>query len=140
MTNNNDQPIPSFTEIPPVRCAELLATHSVGRVAWNTPDGPQILPVSYAVHDKNIVFRTSPYGVLSQLIQRSPVAFEIDQLDPETHTGWSIQVQGQAEAVQEPAELVHLWTLDDPRPWAPGIRNVFISITARIISGRAISA
>jgi nitroimidazol reductase NimA-like FMN-containing flavoprotein (pyridoxamine 5'-phosphate oxidase superfamily) len=139
MTTDGGHPT-SFRELSESRCAELLAAHAVGRVAWQAPDGPQILPVSYAMHDNRIVLRTSPYGPLSQLIRRCAVAFEVDELDLETSTGWSILVRGTAESLAQPTELVGLWTLDGPTPWATGIRNVFIAITARTISGRVIGA
>ena len=37
-------------------CWRLLAGKSVGRVGYVAPDGPQILPVNYAVRDTSIVF------------------------------------------------------------------------------------
>ena len=30
-------------------CLELLATKTVGRVAYCTPDGPEVLPLNYVV-------------------------------------------------------------------------------------------
>ena len=39
----------SFQVLPEARCRELLAAHTAGRVAWNAPDGPHVLPVSYAI-------------------------------------------------------------------------------------------
>ena len=58
----------------------------IGRVGWNTVDGPQILPVTYAFRDGSIVFRTAPYGALSELRTVRQVAF--DQFDTQTRTGW----------------------------------------------------
>ncbi len=131
---------PRFQEISQGRCAELLAGNTVGRVAWNSPDGPQLLPVTYAMYDHRIVLRTSPYGALSQLASRREVAFEVDELDKESNSGWSVVVRGTAEAVAEPAELVKMWALDGLVPWATGVRNLFISITPRSISGRTARA
>ena len=70
-----------FHEISRARCEELLASRTVGRVAWNSPDGPQLLPVTYAMVKDQVVFRTSPYGVLSQLVRPCQVVFEVDELD-----------------------------------------------------------
>ena len=50
----------SFSAISPSRCTELMSTQSVGRVAWQGPDGLQILPVTYVYFDGSVVFRTSP--------------------------------------------------------------------------------
>ena len=100
----------SFQELPAARCRELLAGQTMGRVAWNAPDGPQLVPVNYAYYNKTIVFRTVPEGVLSQLARRTNVAFEIDGLDEDARTGWSVVVRGSAERVMQDFNLVELWT------------------------------
>jgi nitroimidazol reductase NimA-like FMN-containing flavoprotein (pyridoxamine 5'-phosphate oxidase superfamily) len=56
-----------FQEIPREEYEHLLAAQSTGRVAWNSPDGPQVLPVAYGIYVHDVVFRTSPHGVLAQL-------------------------------------------------------------------------
>lgn len=132
---------PRFQEIGRRRCEELLAEHSMGRVAWNADDGPELLPVTYAMTSGEVVFRTSPYGALSQLAKEPcRVAFEIDDIDPERGSGWSVLVRGTSRGIVQPQELVKMWTVDGIVPWASGIRNVFIAITPRSISGRAVRA
>jgi nitroimidazol reductase NimA-like FMN-containing flavoprotein (pyridoxamine 5'-phosphate oxidase superfamily) len=121
-------------------CIELLQAHDVGRLAWQTADGPQILPISYVFHEGRVVFRTSPYGPMSELIRPAEVALEIDELDLQRRAGWSVVVQGRAEPVDEPAELVRLWAVDGAVPWAAGVRNLFIQITPRRITGRTLKA
>jgi nitroimidazol reductase NimA-like FMN-containing flavoprotein (pyridoxamine 5'-phosphate oxidase superfamily) len=130
----------SSAEIAPARCEELLAAHTMGRVAWQAPDGPLIIPVTYAYYAKMVVFRTSPYGVLSQLATRSSVAFEVDDVDPAASSGWSVLVRGSCEAITEPSDLVELWKKDGLVPWAAGVRNLFIAITPSAISGRTVKA
>ena len=44
-----------------------------GRIAWQAANGPQILPITYTWHDDGLVFRTSPYGVLSELVRPKAV-------------------------------------------------------------------
>jgi uncharacterized protein len=90
----DDESPSEFRAISPARCQELLESQSVGRLAWQAADGPQILPVTYAWHEGTIIFRTSPYGVLSELIRPTEVALEIDDLDQKTRQGWSVVVQG----------------------------------------------
>jgi hypothetical protein len=46
--------------------------------------------VTYTYYAKTIVFRTSPYGVLSSLERHTRVAFEIDDIDEERESGWSV--------------------------------------------------
>lgn len=136
----DEYPTAEFTPLSPTRCRELLESQSIGRVAWQAADGPQILPVTYVCHDGTIIFRTSPYGVLSELVRPTDVALEIDELDPEGPRGWSVVVQGRAQGVAEPDQLVRMWTVSGVVPWASGIRNVFIQIIPHRISGRAVAA
>ena len=129
-----------FRAMSPTRCQELLESQTVGRVAWQAADGPQILPVTYAWHDGTIIFRTSPYGLLSELIRPTEVALEIDELDQKNRRGWSVVVHGRAQGVAEPDQLVRMWTVGGVVPWAAGVRNVFIQITPHRVSGRVVAA
>ena len=129
-----------FAPISPDRCRELLESQSIGRVAWQAADGPQILPVTYAWYEGTIIFRTSPYSVLSELVRPTEVALEIDDLDQKSHRGWSVVVQGRAQGVAEPDRLVRMWTVGGVVPWAPGVRNVFIQIVPHRVTGRVVAA
>ena len=136
----DDRSTSEFSAISPARCQELLESQSVGRIAWQAADGPQILPVTYAWHNGMIIFRTSPYGVLSELIRPTAVAMEIDELDQVHRRGWSVVVQGLAQGVAEPDQLVRMWTEGSVVPWAAGVRNVFIQITPHKLTGRVVAA
>jgi nitroimidazol reductase NimA-like FMN-containing flavoprotein (pyridoxamine 5'-phosphate oxidase superfamily) len=127
----------NYTDLTLSECQVLLESRDIGRIGWNAGGGPQILPVSYACVGDLIVFRTSPFGVLSELVRPSQVVLEVDELDPARHTGWSVIVHGRAQAVASPALLTHLWTVDGAEPWAGGVRNVFIGITAERVTGRS---
>lgn len=129
-----------FRALTEERCRELLASRHEGRIAWEAPDGPQLLPVSYALHHGEIAFRTSPYGVLSQLRAPTPVAFEIDDLHPADGVAWSVLVRGRAEPVTASIDLAALWGTADLVPWASGTRNLVILVRERSISGRAVTA
>jgi len=139
-TTTQDDSSSHFEEIPREECQRLLGAQSTGRVAWNSPDGPQVLPVSYRLYIDDIVFRTSPYGVLAQLVKPTEVAFEIDDIDQAHGVGWSVLVRGRAKAVVAPHELASLWTKPGAVPWAPGTRNVWIAISAHTITGRRLKA
>lgn len=115
-----------------------MATHR--RTGWfHAPDGPQILPVTYQYRHGSLVFRTSPVGVLSGLVRRTSVAFEIDGIDEHNKSGWSVLVLGFAEAMAHNYLLASAWETG-PVPWADGTRNLFIEIKPRKISGRAVRA
>jgi len=121
-------------------CLELLTSRRIGRIAWRAADSIQILPVTFIWYDETIVFRTSAYGLLSELVREADVAFEVDDIDEDGRSGWSVVVRGRARATAEPEELSRLWRLDDPVPWASGTRNLFIQISPTLITGRMVSA
>jgi len=127
----------NYVDLTPDECQTLLESRDIGRIGWNAGHGPQIFPVSYACVADLVVFRTSPFGVLSELVRPTQVVFEVDDLDPARHTGWSLIAHGRAQAVASPALLTHLWTVDGAEPWAGGVRNVFIGITVERLTGRS---
>ena len=100
----------------------------MGRIAWTAADGPQLFPVSYVWHDGQVIFRTSPYGVLSELVQRTAVVFEVDDIDQERRLGWSILVRGCAAGIA-PDELTRPAVMTAALPWASGHRNLIIAVT-----------
>ncbi len=128
-----------FAEIPKARCEDLLAGHKAGRVAWNSADGPKIMPVTYQYWNGMVVFRTAPEGPLAALTRRTRVAFEIDDIDEKAETGWSVVVLGFSEGITQSYTLSTLWRTG-PVPWAGGVRNVFVTISPQSITGRAVNA
>ena len=127
----------NFAELSEAECKEFLEQHSAGRIGFMAPEGPQILPVTYQYRNGNIIFRTSPAGPLADLVRRTSVAFEIDGIDEQDKSGWSVLVLGFAEAMAHNYLLTSAWETG-PVPWADGIRNLFIEIKPRKISGRAV--
>lgn len=118
------------------QCLDLLRSGVVGRVAVVTPDGPRIQPVNYAVHGDSVVFRTTAYSELGTYGRNAELAFEIDQLDYETHLGWSVVAVGVAHVVADADELTEIRESWDPRPWASGSRNLYLRIAWRKLTGR----
>jgi uncharacterized protein len=137
--STSDAPRRRFTTIPATECLTLVGSQVIGRVGWNTTEGPQILPVTFVLRDGVIVFRTSPYGALSELRNVRQVAFEVDEFDVTTRTGWSVLVRGTAKPASNPDELAGHWDRDEPLPWAGGSRTLFITITPEHVAGRVIS-
>jgi nitroimidazol reductase NimA-like FMN-containing flavoprotein (pyridoxamine 5'-phosphate oxidase superfamily) len=119
---------------------ELLRAGVFGRVALATADGPHIIPLNYSVVDDAVVVATSPYSLLAGEGPGGLVAFEVDHVDYDTHTGWSVLVRGRAELVTDPEEVRRLKETWPPRPWAGGSRNLHLCITCTEITGRSIGA
>ena len=127
-------------ELGPSECRALLGDHQVGRVAVVAPDGPHIIPVNYALVDEALVFRTSPFSLLATHGREATVAFEVDDLDQVTHTGWSVLVRGRTGPVFSSTEIAHIRRIWEPVPWADGVRNLYIRLTPTQVSGRRIGA
>ena len=127
----------NFAELSEAECMELLEQHTAGRIGFMAPEGPQILPVTYQYRNGSVIFRTSPVGPLAELARRTSVAFEIDGIDEQDKSGWSVLLLGFAEAMAHNYLLTSAWETG-PVPWADGTRNLFIEIKPRKISGRAV--
>ncbi|HEY8340454.1 MAG TPA: pyridoxamine 5'-phosphate oxidase family protein [Egibacteraceae bacterium] len=126
----------TVTELTVDECLRLLEHQYVGRIATVRDGLPLVQPVNYVLHEGCVVIRLD-YGRLLDEIHGSQVAFEVDDIDPLYHSGWSVVVQGRAEEVWHPAELEVLRELP-LRPWAPGDRDHYVRILPRSITGRRI--
>jgi nitroimidazol reductase NimA-like FMN-containing flavoprotein (pyridoxamine 5'-phosphate oxidase superfamily) len=127
-----------FQHLPPEECRDLLGAKSVGRVAFTGPDGPQVLPVNYVVHRRDIFFRTATDSTLAKAMRNSRVAFEIDDIDEFLQSGWSVVAVGDADLVDDPDLLVELWGDQGPKPWAAGLRTQFVRIRPIRVTGRRV--
>ncbi len=123
-------------ELTQEECLRLLRAGIFGRVAVTTPDGPHIVPVNYSVVDDTIVFRTTPYSILGTYAQNTQMAFEIDHVDYEYYSGWSVVASGRGEAITDSHQLDAITAGWRPNPWASGSRNMFFGIRWTSITGR----
>jgi hypothetical protein len=121
-------------DLTPHECAELLGGVHVGRVAWCTPTGPVVIPINLVYHDGRVWIRTTPYSSLARdWGSGTGLAFQIDEVDEFTTSGWSVLVRGHGER-QTVADLpTDLGTFES---WAEGPRPFIVSIDAREITGK----
>jgi uncharacterized protein len=122
-------------ELSDEECWGQLGSRSIGRVAFWTGDGPLIYPVNYVVDSDRIVLRVSAYGPLVINAQHGEVAFEVDELDADLHTGWSLIAVGPVSVLEadEAREMTNLRLL---KPWAAGSRSAYVAIAPRRLTGR----
>jgi nitroimidazol reductase NimA-like FMN-containing flavoprotein (pyridoxamine 5'-phosphate oxidase superfamily) len=125
-----------FQELGRQQCYQLLATQEVARVARQAADALQILPVTYALFEGAIYFRTSPHSIVSELARPTEVALEVDELDEERRTGWSVVVHGRSASVAPLENLSQRWELDSLMPWPAGLRTLVVRVVPFDISGR----
>ena len=117
-------------------CLRLLESVPVGRVSFSIGGEVVTLPVNHAVDGQEVVFRTDRGSKLSASYRQDPVAFEADDYDPETRTGWSVLIKGRAEVIREDSEIQRLRQLD-LYPWVTAAEHPFwIRIRPTSITGR----
>lgn len=121
-------------------CLRLLAADEVGRLAVVTSGSPAIFPINYVLDGETIVFRTDE-GTKLRAEGRAPACFEIDDIDREHRTGWSVVASGRLEEVTQydaqTLERVHQLPID---PWAGGDKAHWMRLTPDRITGRRVDA
>jgi len=128
----------NLEEIPEAECLELLAAGSVGRIAAVRDGQPLIFPVNYVLEGRTVAFRTDP-GTKLDAATLGRVAFEIDFVDADGRSGWSVVVQGIGR------EITDAWDAWSQRvsaralePWAAGAKEHWVAISTPEFSGRRI--
>jgi uncharacterized protein len=95
-----------------------------------------LLPVNHAVDGQDVVFRTAPGSKLTAAEEQELVAFEADDYDLQTRSGWSILVTGRATVVYDEAEVKRLNRLN-LHPWATSVDHPFwVRIHPSSVTGR----
>ena len=117
-------------------CLRLLGTAVLGRIAVST-SVPTILPVNFHFDGSRILVRTGRGTKLDAAIRNAVVAFEVDDVDPLSHAGWSVVVTGVARELTDPDELAETRRRPLAR-WAPGPDDRVIAISTVMVSGRRI--
>ena len=132
----------ALTALDRSECLRLLSTAAIGRIVVPVGSGarPVIRPVHFAFDhvSQSVVFRSLPGGKLYALLHSTRAAFEADAIDAEGGGGWSVIVEGSAEAVRDPMELRRLERLGVPG-WLGGQEARWMRIRARTVSGRRLS-
>jgi prepilin-type processing-associated H-X9-DG protein len=117
-------------------CLELLAGRHFGRIGVVLDGQPVILPVNYVFHDGHVALRTDPGTKLTAAAQ-GHVAFEVDEIDEPSRTGWSVLVTGVGYEVTDALDAASVAARRFPvDTWAPGQKSHWIRIESGQVSGR----
>jgi uncharacterized protein len=116
-------------------CVRLLSSAQIGRAVFTERALPAVQPVNYVVRDNTIIMAVVAGSRLSTAASDAVLGFEVDEIDPELHTGWSVTVVGRSELVRDPAEVSALSSLP-LIPWALGRRTQFIRLALELVHGR----
>ena len=115
----------------------LLALEEVGRVGVTMGALPAIFPVNYRLIDGCVVFRSAPGSKLSAAVNRTVVAFEVDDYNAADRSGWSVLVVGPSEVVHD-LDVTFKSLEAGLRPYVDGPRGLLVRITPTFVSGRRI--
>src|ERR1700689_735865 len=133
----------TITELDEAECLRLIARGGIGRIAYHSRFGPEVLPVNYQWHDGAVVFRTVAHSALHEDLQTGivggdyQVAFEIDAIDVAGRQGWSVLIQGPAHHVSEAERESALAA--GVEAWPGGERELFVRIVPSRVTGRQIT-
>ena len=124
-------------ELDEQQCWELASQRSIGRLAVSVGNKPDVFPVNYVVHDGTIIVKTSAGLKLAAATIGPGVAFEVDALDEQTHTGWSVVFRGVATEIEALDDIIEAESLGI-QTWADSDKRRFLRITPSVITGRRI--
>lgn len=116
-------------------CLALLATAVIGRIVFTEHALPAAQPVNFFLDGEEVIFRTRGGGQLAAALNHTVVAFQADNIDPATDTGWSVCGVGEAYEIVDPARLTEL-AATAPPAWAPGPMTHHICIPLQRLTGR----
>ncbi len=119
-------------------CLRLLAGNPIGRVVFTDGAMPAAQPVNYLLDGEEVIFRTANGSKLAAATRHAVVAFEVDEIDAPTRTGWSVLGVGEAYEVTDPDRLGEL-AARQPEPWVAGRTAHTIAIPLRRLTGRRLS-
>ncbi len=114
-------------------CWELVRSREVGRMAYDDERGPMVVPVTFVLDGETVLFRVAPYSQLARHLPDALAAFEVDEFDYFTRSGWSVVLRGSIEAVEND-DVRALGEL--PTPWPEGHRTLHLRLTPDAVTGR----
>jgi len=112
----------------------LLGTVQLGRVAFTDQALPAIRPVNHLVDKGDIIVRThGGSALLGRALASEVVAYEADEIDAATRTGWSVVVTGTATRIVDPGALARYQSL--LMPWVDNEMGQVVRIRPEIVNG-----
>jgi nitroimidazol reductase NimA-like FMN-containing flavoprotein (pyridoxamine 5'-phosphate oxidase superfamily) len=113
-------------------CWALLQSQSLGRLAFTDRAMPAIRPVNYTVDGTHLVFRVS--AELASRLDGQVVAFEVDDIDRDEHTGVSVVATGIMRRLVDPNDTTRA---DVHQPsWVSHAETACLRLTIGQLDGR----
>jgi len=142
MTKKDDTVGPSgrstVVALTQTECESLLEANRWGRLAVTVHEHPEIFPVNYAMDGRRIVFRVDRGTKLASMRRHHVASFQIDHVDEEEHTGWSVMAVGPVSEIFSEEEITRLEGLG-LEPWVVGESTHWMRLSPHHLSGRRIT-
>jgi uncharacterized protein len=86
-------------------CADHLARSAIGRLGVVVGGKPEVFPVCYVYADGRVFFPTNEGTKMHSALEWPWVAFEIDGMEADRSSAWSVMISGQAQEVTDTAQI-----------------------------------
>jgi uncharacterized protein len=116
-------------------CHRLLRQARVGRFVFIDRTRLAAHPVEFIFDAGSVVSRTNHGVKYRAASQHHIVGFEVDDIDLDAGTAWSVVLTGHAEPVVDPFELARLAPVL-PAPWLCADGSEVVRVHAEIVEGR----
>ncbi len=122
-----------LVDLDPDEAWRLLPRQTIGRLAWQGADGISVTPLNYVVADDTIWLRVAAYSAMAREARDQQVAFQVDDIDEGTRSGWSVLVRGTARTVYG-IEVPGIPPVVEV--WPEGIRALQVAVEPHQVTGR----
>ncbi|MEU4874512.1 pyridoxamine 5'-phosphate oxidase family protein [Streptomyces sp. NPDC021608] len=125
-------------ELDVAEALRLLGSVSLGRIVFTRHALPTVRPVNHVLDDGDIVIRTHESAALSSYTRQDDaqgvvVAYEADDIDPDTLLGWSVIVTGYARLITDPRQVARYRRM--LRPWGTETMDHAVRIRPDLVTG-----
>lgn len=115
---------------------QRLRSVQVGRIVFTRHALPAVRPVNHRVLDGEVIIRTREGSAIVTAASAGRgvvVAYEADELDPATRTGWSVVVTGIVRIVSDRQEADRY--REAVRPWVEGPMDYVVRVSPELVTG-----
>lgn len=138
MPTSNVSDVRKFTRLRPDECWSLVGSHGIGRLVFLGDTHTQIVPTTYDALNGTAYFRAPAFGELARRVDGRTASLQVDDIDGDTFTGWSVLMTGTAHRVETAASTASLWSLGRPHAWLPGAQTQWIALPVDTLRGERV--
>ncbi|MCZ2812079.1 pyridoxamine 5'-phosphate oxidase family protein [Modestobacter sp. VKM Ac-2979] len=118
-------------------CLALLRTTPIGRLVFTEGALPAVQPAAFAFSGGEVCIPTYAGSKVAVASVGAVVAFEVDEVDAATRTGWNVTVIGPSRVVTDARDVARLDELG-VRPWVGAGTRCYICVQVRLVQGRRV--